>query len=272
MAVWSGLGYYARARNLHACARRVVADHGGHFPTHPEAIAALPGIGRSTAAAIATFAFGTRAAILDGNVKRVLCRVFGIDGFPGQAAVERRLWDLANQVLPDKELPTYIQAQMDLGATVCVRGTPKCDRCPLQDICVARQSGRTTALPAARPRKEQPLKTTRMAVITDGRSVLLVRRPPQGIWGGLLSLPEFDTALSAHTWWQTIAGDHPAQIMALPGLRHTFTHFRLDIAPTRFEVPDFDGLTLSPAQQVVPLTPLDALGLPTPVRRILDAL
>ena len=134
MALWSGLGYYARARNLHACAQRLVADHGGAFPATAEAIATLPGIGRSTAAAIAAFAFGERTAILDGNVKRVLCRAFGIDGFPGQAAVERKLWALAEALLPHADVATYIQAQMDLGATLCTRGTPHCTRCPLATV------------------------------------------------------------------------------------------------------------------------------------------
>ncbi|QID16427.1 A/G-specific adenine glycosylase [Nitrogeniibacter mangrovi] len=269
MALWSGLGYYARARNLHACARTVMTEHGGQFPARAEAIAALPGIGRSTAAAIATFAFGQRAAILDGNVKRVLCRAFGVDGFPGSVAVERRLWALADALLPATDVPVYIQAQMDLGATVCTRGKPRCPDCPMQPICVAHATGRTTELPEARPRKRPPVRTTHMAVITDGMHLLLVQRPPKGIWGGLLSLPEFDRDTPPDAWWRAVAADVPAQVTPLDGLRHTFTHYVLDIAPVRFTVDTLDAIPAIEAARVCALDAVDELGLPAPVRRIL---
>ena len=269
MALWSGLGYYARARNLHACAQRLVADHGGAFPATAEAIATLPGIGRSTAAAIAAFAFGERTAILDGNVKRVLCRAFGIDGFPGQAAVERKLWALAEALLPHADVATYIQAQMDLGATLCTRGTPHCTRCPLATCCVAHATGRTAALPTPRPRKALPLRRITALVIRHRDAVLLLKRPPHGIWGGLLSLPELAPDTAPAAWLAELLAAAPAQ--PLPPLRHTFTHFMLDIQP----------LLLSPATRpdAVPSTAswqpvdaLDAVGLPAPVRRILVAL
>ena len=269
MALWAGLGYYARARNLHACAKQVMAEFGGEFPRTPEQIATLPGIGRSTAAAIAAFAFGQRAAILDGNVKRVLCRVFGIEGFPGSVPVERKLWDLAEDLLPKKEIQTYIQAQMDLGATVCVRGTPRCERCPMAEICVAHRTGRTADLPEARPRKKPPVRSTQMAVVTDGERVLLVHRPPKGIWGGLLSLPEFESGMAPEDWWRWFAGDVAVTVSALPALRHTFTHYVLDILPVRFEVGELGAVKEVEAGRVVSLQNAQALGLPKPVSRIL---
>jgi A/G-specific adenine glycosylase len=273
LALWSGLGYYARARNLHKAAQAVMAAHGGHFPAHAEAIAHLPGVGRSTAAAIAAFAFGERAAILDGNVKRVLCRTFGIDGFPGERAVEQRLWALAESLLPATGIDTYIQAQMDLGATVCTRGKPACTRCPLADLCVARRDERVAELPAARPRKAVPQRRVRVAVIhADGR-VLLERRPPAGIWGGLLALPEIpDSEPDAGRWLETHFGFAPRTGRALAPLKHAFTHFRLEITPIHFEV-DATGRGVADADhRWLALGELDSAGLPTPVRRILEGL
>ena len=273
LALWSGLGYYARARNLHKAAQAVMAAHGGHFPSHAEAIANLPGVGRSTAAAIAAFAFGERAAILDGNVKRVLCRAFGIAGFPGERAVEQRLWALAESLLPATGIDTYIQAQMDLGATVCTRGKPACTRCPMADLCVARRDDRIAELPAARPRKAVPQRRVRVAVIhADGR-VLLERRPPAGIWGGLLALPEIpDSEADAGRWLETRFGFAPRTGLALAPLNHTFTHFRLEITPIRFEV-DAAGRRIADADhRWLALGELDSAGLPTPVRRILEGL
>lgn len=186
---WAGLGYYARARNLHRAARIVVEKHAGEFPRTQDALVELPGVGRSTAAAIAVFAFGASAAILDGNVKRVLCRCFGIEGFPGEAAIERRLWRLAESLLPAEDLAPYTQGLMDLGATVCVRGKPDCAACPLCKQCVAFVAGRQMELPAARPRKQLPERTVTQLLLSDGHEILLERRPAAGIWGGLLSFP-----------------------------------------------------------------------------------
>ncbi|NMG75566.1 A/G-specific adenine glycosylase [Aromatoleum diolicum] len=273
LALWSGLGYYARARNLHKAAQAVMAVHGGHFPARAEAIATLPGIGRSTAAAIAAFAFGERAAILDGNVKRVLCRAFGVDGFPGERAVEQRLWTLAEALLPDADVGTYIQAQMDLGATLCTRGKPACERCPMAGLCVARREDRIAELPAARPRKAVPQRHVRVAVIhADGR-VLLERRPPAGIWGGLLALPEIpDSEADAGRWLETRFGLAPRASRALAPLNHAFTHFRLEITPIRFEVSDAGHSVVDAEHRWLALAELDSAGLPTPVRRILDDL
>ena len=192
MALWSGLGYYSRARNLHQCARQAMDRFGGQFPRSAALLQTLPGIGPSTAAAIAAFCFGERAAILDGNVKRVLARCFGIEGFPGSAPVARRLWALAESLLPDADLEAYTQGLMDLGATVCRRSRPVCENCPVRLECVAFRKGRQADLPTPRPRKALPERRTAMLLLMDEHMLLLERRPASGIWGGLLSLPEAD--------------------------------------------------------------------------------
>ena len=192
LALWSGLGYYSRARNLHACARAVVSRHAGVFPDNAPALEALPGIGRSTAAAIAAFAWGRRESILDGNVKRVLCRVFGVEGFPGERAVEQRLWSLASSLLPAADgIEAYTQGLMDLGATVCLRARPRCELCPMSERCEARRQGRVAELPTRRPARAVEVRFADMVLVRADTRVLLERRPPRGIWGGLWSLPEF---------------------------------------------------------------------------------
>ena len=230
LEAWAGLGYYARARNLHRCARQLCSDHGGAFPRAPEALAALPGIGRSTAAAIAVFAFGERGAILDGNVKRVLARCFAIDGFPGAREVEKRLWLLAEALLPERDLEAYTQGLMDLGATVCTRGQPDCDDCPLRAICRARAEGRQAELPVARPRKVLPEREVTLMILSDGETVLLERRPASGIWGGLLSLPELPAGDDVDAFAARL-GCQATVRHALPAIRHSFTHFHLLISP-----------------------------------------
>jgi A/G-specific adenine glycosylase len=187
---WAGLGYYARGRNLHRAARQIMGQHAGMFPCDFDAIVDLPGIGRSTAAAISAFAFGQRRAILDGNVKRVLTRVFAIDGWPGDKKVETRLWELSEILLPEKDIEAYTQALMDLGATVCTRSNPKCGQCPLACDCAARREGRIARFPVSRPKKPVPERAAIMLVIRHGRDILLRKRPAAGIWGGLWSLPE----------------------------------------------------------------------------------
>ena len=268
MGLWSGLGYYARARNLHACAQQVVREHGGVFPATAGQIATLPGIGRSTAAAIAAFSQGERVAILDGNVKRVLCRAFGIAGFPGSTAVEKQLWAQAESLLPAAQIGDYIQAQMDLGATVCTRGTPRCGMCPLAEDCVARRSGRIAELPTPRPRKRPPLRQAHLAIIRRGDAVLLERRPPTGIWGGLLGLPEVDGTDVAR-WLAERFGVAAQSINRGEVLRHTFTHFVLDITPACIALPGDAMPTLTDAQQWVPMTALAEAALPAPVRSLL---
>jgi A/G-specific adenine glycosylase len=237
MAHWSGLGYYTRARNLHRCAQRVVADYGGVFPGDPALLAELPGIGRSTAAAIAAFSCGARAAILDGNVKRVFCRVFGIDGFPGAKTVEDKLWQRAVALLPQQDVESYTQGLMDLGATVCTRSTPACERCPLAPRCAALATARVSQLPARKPKKAIPERQTAMLVITDGERVLLEQRPDSGIWGGLLSLPEVTDgegdALTSRIHSAVAPFGSVASCERLQPFSHGFTHFKLHVAPYR---------------------------------------
>ena len=268
LEAWAGLGYYARARNLHRCARVVVNEHAGQFPVEPLQLAELPGIGRSTAASICVFSVGARAAILDGNVKRVLTRCFGIEGFPGQASVEKQLWRLAESLLPPTRIEAYTQGLMDLGATVCKRSSPACGDCPLKKICVAQRDGRQAELPTARPARILPEREARVVVLTDGRHVLLERRPPMGIWGGLLALPEL--ADEAVDRFARRHGFRPQHLKELPALRHAFSHFRLTIRPYLCEV---EGGTLAlgePGWEWLALDEVSAAALPTPIRRILQ--
>ena len=271
MALWSGLGYYARARNLHACAQAVMTQHGGKFPRDPDVIAQLPGIGRSTANSIATFCFGAHAPILDGNVKRVLCRAFGIEGFPGSGAVEKRLWALAAELMPKRHGAIYNQAQMDLGAAVCARGKPRCEACPLADLCVARAEGRTAELPEAKPRRAIPLRHATLLVLQDGDRVLLETRPPAGIWGGLLSLPELPAETDAALWAERNFNCTVLAVSPAPTLVHAFSHFRLHIAPLLLQVRPL-AAAMEPGRQWLQLTSIASAALPTPIRSILGTL
>ena len=277
LALWSGLGYYARARNLHRAANIIVDAHGGHFPRQAGEIAQLPGIGRSTAAAIAAFAFDERGAILDGNVKRVLTRAYGVAGFPGQKAVENRLWELAESLLPPAhEIAVYTQAQMDLGATLCTRARPACTRCPFATECVAHREGRTAQLPTPRPRKAIPTRQARFIVLRSGSQVLLEPRPLTGIWGGLLALPESppSAADDLAPWLQRQYGVAVEQQQPLPPERHAFSHYRLEMDVVLCEVAARAPATAreTDALRAVSLAALDEAGLPAPVRRILDRL
>ncbi|MES3024523.1 MAG: A/G-specific adenine glycosylase [Pseudomonadota bacterium] len=278
MALWSGLGYYTRARNLHACARRVVAEYGGRFPHDPALLAQLPGIGRSTAAAIAAFSVGARAAILDGNVKRVFARVFGIAQYPGLKPVEDALWRRAEALLPagaDGGIESYTQGLMDLGATLCTRARPDCGRCPLQGRCAAHAGGRTAELPVRKPKKTLPEKQATMFVIVEGGEVLLEQRAEKGIWGGLLSLPELaghhaggdagpggaavDAALAAY--------GEVDQVQTLLPLVHVFTHYKLHIAAHHATLSA--RAALPRGHQWWKLAEIGAAPLPAPVKKLL---
>ncbi len=266
MALWSGLGYYARARNLHQCAQAIIAAHAGHFPRTPAEIARLPGIGQSTAHAIAVFCFGARAAILDGNVKRLLCRCFAIEGSGAQ--VDNRLWQLAESLLPKQQVATYIQAQMDMGATICTRTKPRCVVCPVTSACVALAGNRVAELPTPKPRRAIPQQEVVLLVIRQGDCVLLEERPPSGIWGGLLSLPELPEGDdAAHFCAQQLKLRIDA-ISPAPTFQHSFTHFRLSIQPLICE-------TRSRGKPPVGYRWLDrkdwaGAALPAPIRKILD--
>jgi len=288
MALWSGLGYYARARNLHRCAQVICAEHGGQFPQRAEEIATLPGIGPSTAAAIAAFAFGERAAILDGNVKRVLCRHFGIEGFPGQAAIEKTLWTLARQQLPADDIEAYTQGLMDLGATLCQRGKPQCPRCPLQTNCVAWREQRTAQLPTPRPARVARERHALTLVVRQGEDVLLEKRPPTGIWGGLWCLPQIDLdaaqfsagIVDPEIQQRIVArlqsyGINAAQtrtIDEMVAFTHVFTHFKLNILPVQVRLAHKPLQAEEGGRLWLALSEIGATGLPAPVRRLLEGL
>ena len=267
---WAGLGYYARARNLHRCAQVVVAEHGGKFPEDAQAIARLPGIGRSTAAAIAVFAFGQRAAILDGNVRRVLARCFGIEGFPGTAKTQKEMWQLAEALLPASDIEAYTQGLMDLGSLLCTRRKPFCVACPMHDMCIARQQGRQAELPVAKPRKVLPERETTLLMLTDGQRILLERRPPVGIWGGLLSLPEGGVA-EVREFARRYACRLLA-IQAMPGLRHSFSHFHLNIQPLLCTVDVKARLVGEAGWQWLDYAEIETAALPAPIRQLLGKL
>ncbi len=269
---WSGLGYYARARNLHRAARQVVSVHGGTFPREFDAIVALPGIGRSTAGAIAVFAFGARHPILDGNVKRVLVRYFGIDGFSGEKKIANQLWQRAGELLPQRDLENYTQGLMDLGAGICTRRRPQCGLCPLSAECVARRENRTASLPEPRPRKMLPQKHTVMLVLCRGGEVLLEKRPAPGIWGGLWSFPEVASTAEVEAACRLRFGAEVDGQNLLPEVQHGFTHFNLAITPALLQVTRLDSRAAQPGQVWLSLEEAIGAAVPAPVRVILRRL
>jgi len=229
---WSGLGYYARARHLHAAAQQLVAVSDGLFPDTLDAVMALPGVGRSTAGAILSLACAQRHPILDGNAKRVLARFHAVDGWPGQAAVQARLWQLAGTHTPHARVAHYTQAIMDLGATLCTRGRPNCAQCPVQAGCAAHGSGRQADFPAPRPARTLPVRTVTLLLLgNQAGELLLERRPPSGIWGGLWSFPELDADTDIVDWCARRLGISVQHTEHWPVMRHTFSHFHLDITP-----------------------------------------
>ena len=265
MSLWSGLGYYARARNLHRAAR-AVAESGGAFPTRFEALVALPGIGRSTAAAISAFAAGERRAILDGNVRRVLARHAGEAADPSSAKGLARLWSLAEARLPSRAIEAYTQGLMDLGATVCTARNPACGRCPVATDCIARREERWHELPGKRRKAARARRSVAMLLVIDRGEVLLEKRPASGIWGGLWSLPEAPDAESvpaaARAW-----GLAPRRIEALEAFEHAFTHFTLAVTPWRIHAP---RPRRAPANGVwLALAEIEGAALPSPVRKLL---
>ncbi len=269
---WSGLGYYRRAHHLHAAARTVVDRHGGRFPRDVDAIVALPGIGRSTAAAIAVFAFGAPEAILDGNVKRVLARHRGVAGWPGAPKVEASLWQIARSLVPSRESGRYTQGLMDLGAKVCTRTNPNCPDCPVSRDCIARREQRISEIPAARPRRTLPHRATRMLVIERGGAILFERRPAVGLWSGLWSLPEAAPDRDVAMQVRARFGVSGRVIETLAPIEHGFTHFTLTLHPVRVAVTRRPPRAEAPG--LVWLTREDALGaaLPAPIKRIVRSL
>jgi len=281
MAQWAGLGYYARARNLHACAQQVVNTWGGSFPTTAQELVTLPGIGPSTAAAIAAFFFAERAAILDGNVKRVFSRHAGIEGDPSLRVVEQQLWAIARKQLPTARIceddpdamASYTQGLMDLGATLCTRSRPRCSECPIRANCIAHKEGRTDELPSARARKALPERTVAMLIAHRPGQLLLEQRPQTGIWGGLWSLPEFEPDSSSADLCSSL-GLNAQEIQPLTDFLHVFTHYRLTIRPVLVRVSKEktslkESLDNRPALQWISLASLDSKGLPAPIRKLL---
>lgn len=271
--LWTGLGYYARARNLHACAKKVVEEYGGKFPQSLEALSSLPGIGRSTAGAIYSISWDLPAAILDGNVKRVLARFHAVEGWPGQAAVAAQLWKHAEQHTPKQRNAHYTQAMMDLGATVCTRSRPQCSACPLQNACAAHAEGRPDNYPGKKPPKALPVRPVQMLILRNrAGEVLLEQRPPQGVWGGLWSFPEVAADADPQQW----AHDHygPAAVTEIwATIRHTFSHYHLDIIPVCLELTDAPGGVMADNRRLWYNTAQPpTVGLAAPIKRLLEQL
>ncbi len=276
LSLWSGLGYYARGRNLHKAAQQVQTEHGGHFPEDFEQILALPGVGRSTAAAICAQAYQQRYAILDGNVKRLLARYCGIEGVVTSSQVERRLWQQAEALLPLQDIAVYTQAQMDMGALICTRSRPHCDRCPVAGQCVALQTGRVAELPSRKPKKVLPQRQALFLLLRYRDQLWLEKRPAPGIWGGLWCFPQRDIS-DLESWQQAAAlyaqqqGLSVCSSRKLNPLLHTFSHYRLHMLPIELQL---ESMPLAVSQQqagwFLPAQ-VEQLGLPAPVARILQS-
>jgi A/G-specific adenine glycosylase len=271
--LWSGLGYYSRARNLQRAAQHIVAERGGELPTDIEQLQALPGIGRSTAAAILALGSGARHAILDGNVKRVLSRYFEVDGSPASSAVQARLWQLAERCTPATQVETYTQAIMDVGATVCVRSRPLCPVCPLQPRCGAFASGRQGELPGKRTRGARAERRVVMLVARqqDG-SVLLARRPERGVWGGLWCLPEFESVDTARLFSAQQLRAAEVEAAPRPSLHHAFTHFELEIMPLHARCTGLAGVMEGASTLWYNAQAPERVGLPAPIQQIIQQL
>jgi len=269
LAHWSGLGYYARGRNLHAAARIITEKYHGGFPREFERILELPGIGRSTAAAICALAWHERRAILDGNVKRVLARYCGISGSPSEKAAEAQLWQQAEALLPQRDIAAYIQAQMDLGATLCTRSKPKCGECPVSSDCVALQSGRISELPTPRLRKALPEKKVTFLLLIHGNDILLEKRPGSGIWGGMWCPPQFDDEAAARDWF--VVNDMSASDgERLATFSHTFTHFKLHISPLKIQLARKPLRAAEAGSVWLDVGEALRAAIPTPVRMMLN--
>jgi len=272
--LWTGLGYYARARNLHSTAKIVAHDFDGAFPDTLEGLGKLPGIGRSTAGAILSIAFGQRASILDGNVKRVLARYHRVDGWPGQTAVHQRLWDIAERYTPNKRCADYTQAMMDLGATLCTRSAPDCESCPLATGCEARAAGDQLQFPGKKPRRALPVKSTCFLVARNREDeIWLEKRPASGIWGGLWCFPEGEDPGAAPAYSLDCWGVEPDGVEILPGFRHTFSHYHLDITPVVFRINSpRGGVGEVTRQRWYNLRQPPQIGLAAPVAALLEEL
>lgn len=268
--LWTGLGYYARARNLHKAACQVAEKHQGIFPQNFDDVAALPGVGRSTAGAILSLSLGQHYPILDGNVKRVLARCYAVAGWPGKREVETTLWALSEQVTPAQGVSHFNQAMMDLGAMVCTRSKPKCELCPLQSGCIAYANQSWQNYPGKKPKKVLPVKTAWFLLLQQGDNVLLQQRPPTGIWGGLYSFPQFDHQQGMQAWLDErgIRGE----LQPMTAFRHTFSHFHLEIVPLLLQDAEFSSAMDESGALWYNLARAPAVGLAAPVERLLHEL
>ncbi len=274
--LWTGLGYYSRARNLHHSAKKIVVDFAGKFPETFSDLLTLPGIGRSTAGAISAIAFQKKAAILDGNVKRVLTRLFGITEWAGEKPVLEKLWEIAESLTPQKRVANYTQAMMDLGATICIRGKPHCEKCPLQTICIAHERGIEKKLPTAKPKKVLPVKQSTLFVLRQDEKIILQKRASVGIWGGLWSLPELSGFVEENEislFCRKIFNAIIRKIKRGEIFRHTFSHFHLDILPIFIEVNVAPAKIMDSDQQIwYNLREPPCVGLPAPIKKILESI
>ncbi|HLD16133.1 MAG TPA: A/G-specific adenine glycosylase [Coxiellaceae bacterium] len=273
LALWSGLGYYSRARNLHKTAKIIDKEYKGRFPDTLEAAIQLPGVGRSTAGAILSLSMGAPTPILDGNVKRVLARYFAISGWAGEPSVQKKLWEMSERYTPSERTGDYNQALMDMGSGICTRTQPQCIHCPLEKTCQAHAMEVETQYPSAKPKKERPQKSVVMIVLSDGERILLEKRPSLGIWGGLWSLPECSLEQSIREWVQI---RYPSRIRAidnLPLLKHAFSHYELTIHPRYVKITR-PSLSCMESDTQVWYKEGDKLpgGLPAPIKKILNRL
>lgn len=266
---WTGLGYYARARNLQKAAQVIRDEYDGAFPQDIDDVVALPGIGRSTAGAVLSLACGQHHSILDGNVKRVLARYFAVDGWPGKKDVEQALWQYADSLTPSSRTGDYTQAMMDMGATICTRSKPKCDSCPLQQGCLAFAQGRQSELPGKKPKKDIPVRTTVMLIPMWQSQVLIYQRPPTGLWGGLWGFYEAGTLESLDQAAQQLGLSDYTRVTLEP-FRHTFSHFHLDIQPVILQLEQPTSLQINEKQQIwYDLLNQPNVGLAAPTKKLL---
>jgi A/G-specific adenine glycosylase len=272
--LWTGLGYYSRARNLQRSAKLICADYSGELPADVEQLSALPGIGRSTAGAIVAIAYGQRAAILDGNVKRVLARLHAVEGYPGVGAVAKTLWEFAETHTPVQRVADYTQAMMDLGATLCTRTRPACPLCPLNEDCMAYKEGRPVDFPGKKPPKVLPVKTTQMLMISDrAGDVLLEKRPGSGIWAGLWGFPQADAGIDPLEFCRAQLHLDVALLERWLPYRHTFSHYHLDIEPVHLQLKESARVVMEAGQRLwYNLRQPAAVGLAAPVKTLLGKL